>query len=204
MKKNVFMALGIVALVAGMLFSVPVLYRPAGADARSLVGETVVRLDAGTSGYTQTTTSDVATTQYYGTAQIQVHTAVSGTGVITITPQFSNDVGACSSARYWFSAADIMYYPDNTSTSTNTVSVVASSDGTITTTVVLTTSSTTTTTTVTGDLKSDTISYAFSITGGQDGFREFPVQGRCMRVQIASNASVFTPTIFARLVNQQE
>jgi hypothetical protein len=148
---------------------------------------------------TQTANATGVDVGLYGSVEIQTLATVTGTAVVTITPQFSDQPVGCSTVTSWVNAFDEQVIP----TSSRTTTVVAHSDGTITTTVVLTS----TTVDTSGILARQTLSMATSgtvVTGANTiELREFPTQGRCFRVTVQSTATVFTPTVYLRLVNRQ-
>lgn len=144
----------------------------------------------GGTGYTATATSARVNVAAYGTVQVQVHKAVSGTGVYTVTPQFSLEPGSCANARYWFTATEyqtveaLTNYADEVTVTTGTVRI---------------------TQTVTPALLEVSRSYQFVVASGDsDVMQVLPVYGSCMRVLVASSSSLFTPTVYVRAVDLYE
>lgn len=148
---------------------------------------------------TQTASATGVDVGLFGSVEIQTLATVTGTATITITPQFSNQPVACSVVTSWVDAFDDQVLP----TSSRTTTIVANSNGTITTTVILTS----TTVDISGALARQTLSLVTSgsvVTGANTiELREMPTQGRCFRVKLTSDATVFTPTVYLRLVNRQ-
>lgn len=139
--------------------------------------ETVVTLFNGGTGFTQTVTSTAQTSAYYRKAILQVHGAVSGTGNITVTPQFSNERGECTNARYWYPVIERTTYLSPTGGNTGTTSLVTSESNVV---IYLT----------------DVVT---SSTG--DTVRVFDVYGRCVRAVVASSSDRYTTTLYLRMVN---
>jgi hypothetical protein len=151
--------------------------------------------------YTSTQTASAAGVDVgtYGSVEIQTMATVTGSFTLTITPQFSNQPVPCSSASYWVDAFAEQVVPSLS----RSIVITASADGTITTTVHMTS----TTVDTTGSLERQSLSMVTTgaLSNGVNTveLRELPTQGRCFRVKLTSNANVFTPTIYLRMVNRQ-
>jgi hypothetical protein len=79
---------------------------PQAARAEAITYYATSTFFGGGTGYTATATSAGVSVAEYGSVQLQVHKAVSGTGVYTVTPQFSVEPGSCASTRYWYTATE--------------------------------------------------------------------------------------------------
>jgi len=75
--------------------------RPASAD--SIISYSTRQLEDGATGYTTTQYSDAVLVQDFGHVRFQGKAAVSGTGTMTVTPQFSLEPLGCGSVTAWFS-----------------------------------------------------------------------------------------------------
>jgi hypothetical protein len=163
---------------------------------------------------TQTASATGVDVGLFGSVEIQTLATVTGTFVVTITPQFSDQPVVCSAVTSWVNAFDEQNIP----TTSRTTTVATSLDGTVTVSLITTTNAitsvsyvtnTTTSTTVdtSGTLARQTLSLVTSgtVAAGANTIelRELPTQGRCFRVNVQSTATIFTPTVYLRLVNRQ-
>lgn len=101
-KKTVSYTLLALALV--LLALVPLRQPAQPVDAAGVINRQSVTMLNGASAYTTTTYTAAYIVGAYGEIVLQVHDDISGTGVITITPQFSSQ-GTCSTASNWVDAA---------------------------------------------------------------------------------------------------
>jgi hypothetical protein len=128
---------------------------------------------AGDTPYTTTVASAPVNVEAYGAVQIEAVADVSGTTNMTITPQFSLYPGSCSQAP------SISWF-------TASETAIVESD------------------VATNTLVETSLARTFYIAGG-DGIamREISNGGRCARVSVDSNSSVYTATVWIRGVNRQ-
>jgi hypothetical protein len=198
MKLNRIMSLCFVAILTlSALALVIAVFQPGTAQADPGGGfiskASPIVVAAGTTAYTSTPNISLTTVNVfdYGAVQIQVAQVVTGAGVLTVIPQFSNATTLnCSTATPWFTATQYLIYPAYT---------VASQA--ITSTGVLTM----TTSTSTGSLTTGISDLSLAVTGSDTVGREIPVMGRCLRLKLLFSASgqTYTPTITVRPVNRQ-
>jgi len=206
--KNKFakIALTLVIALALLVFYGFSLQQDAQDAQAAVIGYQTVTLSDGDSGYTTTTYSSAALAGSFGTAQLHISGSVSGTGNITVTPQFSNQPVDCGSVTNWFDAVTYGLYDQQAVTAlstTSTTSTLASSTSTTTTATTTSTFMTTSTlTAVSSGLAETSITAQLVVSGGTTGGRQLPVLGRCMRIKMAGS-SRFTPTAYVRLVNEQ-
>ena len=211
-NSAISIGLALIALVA--LFTL-MGASPAG---DGVVGQKYQALTFASTSYTTSQTASTAGVDVglFGSVEIQTLATVTGTGTVTVTPQFSNQPVACAAVTSWVSAFDEQIIP----ASSRTTTVAANSGGTITTTgnLITTTGTVTTVTALThtttstivdtsGTLARQTLSLVTSgsvVTGANTiELRELATQGRCFRVNLTSNVTVFTPTVYLRMVNRQ-
>lgn len=128
--------------------------------------------------------------------------AVSGTGNITITPQFSMQPVACRSATSWFDAEEYHIYNAQTVAATTNQTVTVNSTGGSTATVTSTLTADTSTALATSTLSEGSINPTLVISGGATEGREFRTGGICVRLKMAGS-STYTPTIWGRLTYGQ-
>lgn len=152
----------------------------------------VTTLSTGVS-YTTTGNTGLSTLNVfdYGAVQIHVQNAVTGTQVLTVTPQFSNQPTplSCSAVTSWYTATEYTIYPAYTVTSQ-----VVTSTGTL----------TATTSTSTGALTTSAVNAQFTVSGSDVAAREVAITGRCFRVKLDFSAAgqVYTPTVYVRPINR--
>lgn len=197
----------IAVLLAGVIGLMPE-REPPVAQAQGVTNWLAVPIEDGTTAYTGTQYLGSPTVADFGSVQIQVTSDVSSyvTSTVTIVPQFSNDYPArCGSAANWFTGTGSVIY------TAQTVAIESSQVNTQTTTVVTNTSTITqevgyiiTSTTSTAAPALGSVTYSFGVTGDGTAGREFPILGRCMRLQVSvTNSDTYTPTIYLRLVDRQ-
>lgn len=167
---------GVLGMALAALLAIYVMPQltPALAAPESLESAAVGRLMDGTTSYTETATSSTYSVNSYDKVYLQVHSVITGSGTITVTPQFSSDYGACSAARYWATAME--YVIAQNPAVTDAVSMAT-------------------------DAESYAFTVTAGAAGG--GVREIPIQGYCMRATVEFSAApeVFTPTLMFRLVD---
>ncbi|CAG0933608.1 hypothetical protein TFLX_03129 [Thermoflexales bacterium] len=130
---------------------------------------------------TSLTYSNPADVSGFGSVQIMLSAVVTGSQVITLTPQFTLQGVACAAVTQWYSATSYIYYQPYS----------------------ISTSSTTITETV-GAWQETPVIEQFSLTGSGSKAREISIQGRCMRVQLAfsSSGQSYTPTVVIRALDR--
>ena len=74
------------------------------AEAATVVGYQTVTILDGATAYTTTFATSGYQAGNFGEVILQIHNDISGTGQITITPQFSNQPGNCAAATNWAGA----------------------------------------------------------------------------------------------------
>lgn len=191
MKRVFKCGLGMsLALIVVVVLLMGLRDRPDLARAEAITYYATSTFFGGGTGYTATATSAGVDVAPYGTVQLQVHKVVSGTGVYTVTPQFSVEPGSCANARYWYTATEyrvvesLTNYADEVTMTTGTVRI---------------------TQTVTPALLEISRSHQFVVASGDsDVAQVLPVYGSCMRVIVASSSSRFTPTVYVRAVDLYE
>lgn len=107
-------ACGLLLILSGLL---SLAAQPAEADGGGLISKTQpVTISAG-SPYTIATVNTLGTLVYdYGSVQIMAGVDVTGSQIVTVTPQFSNVPAiSCSSVTRWFDAKVYAAYPDGSS-----------------------------------------------------------------------------------------
>lgn len=194
-KSNIRLVLLAVAVAIALTFGVLALLdgqgRQVSADAVTYYSTSTVF--GGGTGYTTTTTSAGVSSAEYGTAQVQVHNSISGTSALTVTAQFSIEPGTCANARYWYTAtayemattaAGYTTYADDVTVTTGTRR--------ITTTVAAASAP---------SLVQVSRSHQFTVAASGDVMMALPTQGNCFRVVVASESSLFTPTVYVRMVD---
>jgi hypothetical protein len=211
--RNSAISIGLALIVLVALFTL-IGASPSGGG---VVGHKYQVMTFASTSYTSSQTASAAGVDVglFGSVEIQTLATVTGTGTVTVTPQFSNQPVVCSAVTSWVSAFDEQIIP----ASSRTATVASTSGGTITTTGFVTTTgaitvtnnitnaTTSTTVDTSGTLARQTLSLITSgsvVTGANTiELRELTTQGRCFRVQITSNMPVFTPTVYLRMVNRQ-
>jgi hypothetical protein len=139
-----------------------------------------ITLMNGTRGYTTSINySSPLEAKFYGSIQVAV--AIVGTGVVTVTPQFSLQEPPCSQATQWFTSTTYIPYQPYS----------------------IATSSTTLTETI-GAWEKVAVKDKFSVSAGNVGFIETAGSGTCFRVMLTYSAagSTFTPTVIGRPLNR--
>jgi|GEM_PF-1666036 hypothetical protein len=168
----------ILLLLAVAYLAVP--SAPTPADAAAVTSYQSLTLLDGSTAYTTTTYTPAYLSGGYGQITLQVNNDVSGTNTITITPQFANDLLACSANnKDWADA---------------TVSGVFAGVSTVTV--------STTTTITTSPVAFGVLPVYQTLTGDGATLVGFPTQGRCFRVKLTTSTT-FTPTVYARMENVQ-
>ena len=159
---------------------------PIPADAAAVMSYQSLTLIDGSTAYTTTAYTPGYLSGGYGQITLQVNNDVSGTNTITITPQFANDLLACTASdKDWADA---------------TVSGVFVGGSTVT---VSTLNTNTLTTTITTSPAAFGVHLVYkTLTGDGATLVNFPTQGRCFRVKLTT-ATTFTPTVYARMENVQ-
>lgn len=77
---------------------------PRSAAAATVVGHQTATLLDGATVYTTTFATAGYQSGSFGEVVLQIHNDISGTGQITLTPQFSNQPGSCSAVTDWANA----------------------------------------------------------------------------------------------------
>lgn len=101
-KRFLLVLLGLAAL--SLAWMVPQ-RSPRPAEAATVVGYQTVTILDGATFYTETFATSGYQTGSFGEVVLQIHNDISGTGQITITPQFSNQPGGCTAVTDWADAA---------------------------------------------------------------------------------------------------
>ncbi len=172
-----------VALVGAYFLSVT---NVGTARADSVVAYSTTEVLDGTTQYTTTEYTSSYLVAPYAHAQIHASVDVTGTGTVTITPQFSNSILGCGSVTEWFDAVQYVTYTN------------------LETTVILTATATVTTATsvTAGDLTETTLTPQIVLAGDVSGGREFTVLGRCVRFKLTTGGDYYTPTLYMRKLNK--
>jgi len=98
-----------VCVLLALLWWLP--QRPAQpAEAATVVGYQTVTLLDGRTAYTTTTTSTGHLVGSFGEVILQIHSDISGTAQITVTPQFSSQPGSCGALTNWAGATLSSHY----------------------------------------------------------------------------------------------
>lgn len=86
-------------------------------DAATVIGHQHVTALDGTTGYTTTTYTAAYLAGVFGDVVIQAHDDISGTGTMTVTPQFSSEA-VCRTASNWVDAESAFVYAQDNVTPT--------------------------------------------------------------------------------------
>jgi hypothetical protein len=139
-------------------------------------------LIAGTTRYTTSVIySSAAYVGNYGSVQIMAANTVTGSQVITVTPQFSLQDVTCSNVTQWYSATSYLPYQP--------YSIVSSA---------------TTVTETVGAWSTTPVVEQFTVAGSNVGQREVSATGTCFRamVQFGNAGQSYTPTLVIRALNR--
>lgn len=101
--KRFSIVLAVVALLA-LVWLLPQRLAPQPTAAATVIGYQTVTLFDGETIYTTTTQSAGYIAGAFGEIVLQIRNDISGTGQITVTPQFSSQPGSCTSATDWAGA----------------------------------------------------------------------------------------------------
>lgn len=192
--KNVWL---FVALLIGVAL---VLSSTAMVPAQSM-GSAITFAD-GNTAYTTTTYSTAYLVDEADLLRLHGTGEVSGTGNITITPQFSMQPVACRSATSWFDAEEYHVYNAQTVAATTNQTVTVNSTGGSTTTVTSTLTADTSTSLATSTLSEGSINPTLVISGGTTEGRQVQAAGVCVRLKM-EGSSTYTPTVWGRLTYGQ-
>jgi len=171
LKRFSLVALAVVLLGLGLLTAL----HETPAQAATVIGYQTVTILDGATAYTETLSTDGYAVGSFGEVLLQVHSDISGTGNITITPQFSSQPGGCGAVTDWADATASTTYVNATgSTITDSVSALAYG----------------------------VVEISVVVVDDDATLLRLPTAGRCLRVQIET-AETVTPTVYAWMVNTQ-
>ena len=96
----------VMALVMALMLAwfLPQRIAPQPTQAATVIGYQTVTMFDGATAYTTTTQSAGYIAGAFGEVVLQIHNDISGTGQITVTPQFSAQTGGCSAVTNWAGA----------------------------------------------------------------------------------------------------
>jgi hypothetical protein len=199
-NKHVGACLSLLAAIL-LLVGVAIVVRisqPGEVQAQTVQGYSLITLYDGGDAYTSTQYSNPLLGGYFSHVQVQMATtAATSTHTLSVTPQFSNEAVACSAITDWFDGALVEVYADYASTATADLYAEAGTTETVTSTTTLATSS--------NGLALGSVSMLTRLSGAAPSAvgRDFPVLGQCIRFKLESSGSddVYTPTLYARLIN---
>jgi hypothetical protein len=100
----------LILLFLALAWWLPQQLAPPPAHAATVVGYQTVTLFDGQTAYTTTTASSGYIAGSFGEVILQVHSVISGSGYITVTPQFSNQPGSCGAVTNWAAATVATHY----------------------------------------------------------------------------------------------
>ena len=102
-SKRFLIVLAVLALLV-LAWWLPQRAAPQPAQAATVIGYQTVTLFDGATAYTTTANSSAYIAGAFGEIILQIHNDISGTGQITITPQFSSQPGGCAAVTNWAGA----------------------------------------------------------------------------------------------------
>jgi hypothetical protein len=189
MQKKIFVAVWIAVIVALLGVLAFTSFAPPVVDASTVIGYQTVTLEDGTDVYTTTTYTLGYLAGSFGEVVLQIHSDISGTETMTVTPQFSSEGVGCRAITNWADA---------------TIAGVVNTLGAQT--VTVSTLNTNTLTTTVGTAASaavySVVDVVVTLAGDDSTLLRFNSLGKCMRVKMES-ATTFTPTMYAWMVNTQ-